>query len=125
MEPTSRELRALAGHSAWVHGVAVSPDGRRAVSASGDTTLKVWDLGRERWWLPSPAMPLCCAAPSTVITGSLPATGPAGSTSIQEFRVLTNTFDAEFGRNSGAVVNVVSRQGQEVTPGGAPARKSR
>src|SRR5438445_9063325 len=27
--------------------------------------------------------------------------------SIQEFRVLTNTFDAEYGRNSGAVVNVV------------------
>jgi hypothetical protein len=31
--------------------------------------------------------------------------------SIQEFRVLTNTFDAEFGRFSGAVVNVVTKSG--------------
>ena len=28
---------------------------------------------------------------------------------IEEFRVLTNTFDAEYGRNSGSVVNVVTR----------------
>src|ERR1700752_5353499 len=31
--------------------------------------------------------------------------------SIQEFRVLTNTFDAEYGRNSGSVVNVVTKSG--------------
>src|SRR5215471_12068485 len=31
--------------------------------------------------------------------------------SIEEFRVLTNTFDAEYGRNSGAVVNVVTKSG--------------
>ncbi len=30
---------------------------------------------------------------------------------IGEFRVLTNTFDAEFGRNSGAVINVVTKSG--------------
>ena len=28
---------------------------------------------------------------------------------IEEFRVLTNTFDAEYGRNSGSVVNVVTK----------------
>ena len=38
------ELRTLAGHSSSVNGVAVTADGRRAVSASGDNTLKVWDL---------------------------------------------------------------------------------
>ncbi len=30
---------------------------------------------------------------------------------IDEFRVITNTFDAEYGRNSGAVVNVVTKSG--------------
>src|SRR5271166_2181988 len=31
--------------------------------------------------------------------------------SISEFRVLSNTFDAEYGRNSGAVINVVTKSG--------------
>jgi len=43
------ELRVLPGHSSWVLGVALSGNGRLAVSASYDKTLKVWDLesGRE------------------------------------------------------------------------------
>jgi hypothetical protein len=31
--------------------------------------------------------------------------------SVEEFRVLTNGFDAEYGRNSGSVVNVVTKSG--------------
>ena len=42
--PGTALLRTLVGHSDPVNGVAVSPDGRRAVSASSDHTLKVWDL---------------------------------------------------------------------------------
>jgi WD40 repeat protein len=42
--PGGTLLRTLEGHSWAVNGVAVTPDGRRAVSASEDTTLKVWDL---------------------------------------------------------------------------------
>ena len=38
------ELRTLSGHSVSVDAVAVTPDGERAVSASDDQTLKVWDL---------------------------------------------------------------------------------
>ena len=34
----------LKGHTGAVCGVAVTPDGTRAVSASDDKTLRVWDL---------------------------------------------------------------------------------
>jgi hypothetical protein len=37
--------RSLVGHASYVSACAVTPDGRRMVSASGDRTLKVWDLG--------------------------------------------------------------------------------
>ena len=36
---------------------------------------------------------------------------------IEEFRVLTNTFDAEYGRNSGSVVNVVTKGGTNAVHG--------
>ncbi|MFY9560199.1 MAG: carboxypeptidase regulatory-like domain-containing protein [Terriglobales bacterium] len=39
-----------------------------------------------------------------------PAVQPSPD-SIAEFRVLSNTFDAEYGRNSGAVINVVTKSG--------------
>jgi WD40 repeat protein len=42
--PRTELVRTLAGHSSSVSGVAVTADGKRAVSASSDETLKVWDL---------------------------------------------------------------------------------
>jgi WD40 repeat protein len=39
-------LHELKGHSSDVVAVAVSPDGRHAVSGSSDTTAKLWDLER-------------------------------------------------------------------------------
>jgi len=41
-------LRDLSGHSGEVTSCAVTPDGRRIVSASHDKTLKVWDLNTGR-----------------------------------------------------------------------------
>ena len=41
---------------------------------------------------------------------NLPTVQPSPD-SIAEFRVLTNTFDAEYGRNSGSVVNVITKAG--------------
>ncbi len=41
---------------------------------------------------------------------NLPTVQPSPD-SVQEFRIVTNTFDAEYGRNSGSVVNVVTKSG--------------
>src|SRR5271165_3743557 len=47
--PGTALIRTLAGHSGAVWGVALSGDGRLAVSACGDKTLKAWEVdnGRE------------------------------------------------------------------------------
>ena len=42
--PGTALVRKLEGHSNWVTGVAVSANGRSAISASLDKTLRVWDL---------------------------------------------------------------------------------
>ena len=47
---------------------------------------------------------------------NLPAIQPSPD-SIEEFRVMTSTFDAEFGRNSGSVVNVVTKSGTNALHG--------
>jgi len=41
---------------------------------------------------------------------NLPTVQPTPD-SVAEFRVITNTFDAEYGRNSGSIVNVVTKSG--------------
>lgn len=42
--PGTGLVHTLEGHSFWVTGVAITPDGKRAVSVSYDYTVKVWDL---------------------------------------------------------------------------------
>ncbi|MEW6494629.1 MAG: hypothetical protein AB1589_19230, partial [Cyanobacteriota bacterium] len=42
--PGGRLVRTLNGHSSSVNAVAVTGDGKRAISGSDDSTLKVWNL---------------------------------------------------------------------------------
>ncbi|MBV8274800.1 MAG: TIR domain-containing protein [Verrucomicrobia bacterium] len=42
--PGGSLIGTLEGHTDWVNAVAITLHGRRAVSASGDRTLRVWDL---------------------------------------------------------------------------------
>jgi len=55
---------------------------------------------------------------SNDLFANLPAVQPSPD-SIEEFRVISNTFDAEYGRNSGAVVNVVTKSGTNDLHGSA------
>jgi WD40 repeat protein len=41
---TGQTLTTLQGHTYGVRAVAITPDGRRDVSGSGDDTVRVWDL---------------------------------------------------------------------------------
>ncbi len=41
---SSRLVRVLSGHTDYVSAVAVTPDGRHAISASPDGTLRIWDM---------------------------------------------------------------------------------
>jgi WD40 repeat protein/serine/threonine protein kinase len=41
-------IRTFEGHTSWVHAVALTSDGRVAISGSGDGTLRAWDLESNR-----------------------------------------------------------------------------
>jgi WD40 repeat protein len=45
LNPPGPELRRFEGHTRGVNSVVVLPGGRRALSASGDGTLRLWDIG--------------------------------------------------------------------------------
>ena len=71
---TGECIRTLVGHTGCVTSTAVHPDGRRAVSASADKTLRVWDLeaGQELASFTAEASVNCCAiAPhgDTIVAG--------------------------------------------------------
>jgi WD40 repeat protein len=41
---SGNEVRQFVGHSAGIHGVGLSPDGDRALSASEDGTIRLWEV---------------------------------------------------------------------------------
>ncbi len=62
--------------------------------------------------LNDPVVPSASAAGSTGgFTGTAPGINAVSVDAIQEFRVITSNADAEFGRNSGAQVNIITKSG--------------
>lgn len=61
---TARQLAAFEGHSARVQSVDVSADGRRAVTGSADSSIKVWDTrsGKELCMLNGHTKGVVCVA---------------------------------------------------------------
>ena len=55
----------------------------------------------------------------TSVPGIAGGVSSANPDSTQEFRVITNNFDAEFGRNTGAIIDVVTRGGTNSFHGNA------
>ena len=57
------EVRTLGGFSGYVWGVAMTTDGKRALAASWDNTVKMWDLATGHlvgtFYCDAPAY--CCA----------------------------------------------------------------
>jgi WD40 repeat protein len=82
--PGTSLIRTLEGHSASVTGLALSGDGRRAVSASDDNTLKVWDVERGELLatFTCAAAAMCCA----FINDCKMIAGDAGAESLKRTR---------------------------------------
>jgi WD40 repeat protein len=41
-----RELKKMTGHTGWIRSIAVSKDGKRALTGSQDHTMRLWDLDK-------------------------------------------------------------------------------
>ena len=50
-----RVRRTLSGHTDWVEGCPVAPDGTWIVSAAKDETLRIWDVATGGRAAPCPA----------------------------------------------------------------------
>jgi Carboxypeptidase regulatory-like domain len=90
-----------------------APQGNSFIQGSGETGMVSVNGGRAR---NNNFMVNGGDANDQFING--PGVQPSPDT-IQEFRVLTNTFNAEYGRNSGSVINVVTKSGTNAFHGDA------
>ena len=94
--------------------------GRRRVRRRDAGRLRRGHRRLQRQWACATSRTTSCSTARATTTPSTPASccGPPPD-AIQEFKILTHSYSAEYGRNSGSVVNVVTRAGSNAVHGAA------
>ena len=116
--------RNIEGHSGWVDSVAVSPDGRRIVSGSGDKTIKVWNLatGKLERTLNGHSSSVGGVAVSPdgrrIVSGSGDLFSSNDDSTIRVWNLATGELERTLNGHSGSVDSVaVSPDGQNIISG--------
>ena len=115
--------RTLAGHDGPVQAVAVSTDGRRAVSGGADRTVRVWDLdtGQQQAQLSGHHGPVAAVAVSA--DGRRAVSGSGADRTVRVWDLDTGQQQAQLSGHDGPVAAVaVSADGRAPSPAAATGR---
>ena len=110
LRQASALVRTLTGHTGPVYDVAPTPDGRCAVSVSGDGTLKVWDLASGQELRTLTGHPDGVNAVAVTPDGRLAISG-TGSKFNQQHEPALNVWNLE----SGTALHTLHGHGAAVT----------
>lgn len=111
----------MAGHRDWISAAAVTPDGKRALSASANQTLKLWDLnsGAELRTLVAHTGSVNAVA---ITPDGRRAISASGDHTLKLRDFLSGQVLATFNGNSGITANAVWRDNRTFVAGETSGR---